>query len=80
MVVFFYCTFVVCPRVRVGPPNELLIYPREQADGRVGQTEPERLWLGGLLRKVAHAILEHILGNGCCLPLARREGRDKAFE
>ena len=50
------CTFVVSPRIRVGPRDELLVYPCEQTDGRVSQAEPERLRLGGLFSEVPPAI------------------------
>jgi len=64
----------------VGPRDELLVYPRQQPDGRVGQAEPERLRLSGLFGKVAHAILEEVFGNCYRLSLTRREGRDQALE
>ncbi len=58
-------TFVVAPRVRVRPQHELLVHPREQADGGVRERVPERLRLRRLLGDVPAAGLE--------VPLAARQ-------
>src|SRR6266702_7491946 len=76
----YACTFVVGPRICVCPCDELLVYPREQADGRVGEAESERLRLSGLFDKVARAVFEEALGSSCRLSLARRERRDQTLE
>lgn len=50
--------FVVGSRICIRYRDELLIYPIEQADRRVGQVVSECLRLGGLFGKVARTILE----------------------
>ena len=49
-------TLVVRVRIRVGPGDELLIDPREEADGRVRERVAERLWLRRLLHGVPLAL------------------------
>lgn len=51
------CTFIVSPRILVRPVHELLVYPSKEADGRIRQVVPERLWLRVLLQSVARALL-----------------------
>ncbi len=50
-------TFVLGPWVIVTRPGKFFVYPREQADGRVRETVPERLRFGGLDSEVARASL-----------------------
>lgn len=50
-------TFVVGPRIVVGPTDELLVYPREQSDWGVRESVPRCLWLCALLDSVTPPLL-----------------------
>ena len=70
-------TFVVRPRVRVRPGDELLVDPREQARRGVRERVPERLGLGGLFHHVAGTRGPERGRPADAILLSPRVGRDE---
>jgi len=73
-------TFVIRPRIRVGPGDEFLVHPREKANWRIRQAVGKRLRSCRLFRIVTHPGLKETFGGRECLHFARRVGRDQAFQ
>jgi hypothetical protein len=68
-------TFVVLPRVRVRPVDELLKHPSEEPDGRVSECIPKRLGPRALDHKVSRAVVAHRRGARRALALDRARAR-----
>lgn len=55
-------TFIIVPRVRIRPIDQLFVDPSQQTDRGVSQTVPKGLWLGAVLPIIAVPLSEEPLG------------------
>lgn len=60
-------TFVVRPGIPVRPIHKLLVYPRQETDGRIGQAMSYRLGLRRLLYHVPATFMKMTLRLRKCL-------------